>query len=37
MAFKFPARRHLGFYYVTTLHFCFKQKNLSFPTTEATQ
>ena len=36
-AFKFPARCHLGFYHVTALPYCFKQKDLSFPTKEATQ
>ena len=34
-AFKFP--HHLGFHDVTVLSYCFKQKNLSFPTTETTQ
>ena len=36
-SFKFPARRHLGFHEVTVLSYCFKQKNLSFPTIETTQ
>ena len=35
--FKFPARCHLGFHDVTALSYCFKQKNLSFPTIEKTQ
>ena len=37
LAFKFPARRHLGFNDVTALSYCFKQKNLSFPTKDTTQ
>ena len=35
--FKFFARRHLGFHDVTALSYCFKQKNVSFPTIETTQ
>ena len=37
LGFKFPACRHLGFHDVTALSYCFKQKNLSFPTIETTQ
>ena len=37
LVFKFPTHRHFWFHDVTALSYCFKQKNLGFPTIETTQ